>query len=122
MELGAGQQDPAGTVCGGAVFCYGVMDPFVSHLEQRKSAETWVRWKHDGSEIQGDIFSVWDVIIDSTRLSLLVSSWTHWDVGNGWHDGGKTKALLQFVFGLKANFISGAKAQPVTAESFLSIT
>lgn len=87
MEQGAGQQNPAGTVCGGGgVFFYGVMDPFVCHLEQRKSAEIWVRWKCDGSEIQGDIFSVWDVITDSTRLSLLVRSWSHWGVGSGCHD------------------------------------
>lgn len=32
MEQGAGQQNPAGTLCGGdgGMFCCGVTDPFVS--------------------------------------------------------------------------------------------
>lgn len=33
-----GQEDPAGTVCGGGGFCYRIVDPFVSHMGQREPA------------------------------------------------------------------------------------
>lgn len=88
---------------------FGIGSQALSSLTRGKGElqQTSIRWRCANPKILRNILSDRDEVKTGTdcHCELPRRPSTHRGVGNGWCDGGKTKALLQFVFmGLKQTF------------------